>query len=169
MVPGKNNRTSSEFVITRVFNAPRDLVFDVWTNPEHLKNWLAPGGMKIHYKTCDIRPGGMAHYSMDGPGPKIWGKAVYEEIKKPTRLVYIQCFSDENGGVGTHPMAPTFPRQMRTTVLFEAEGNKTKITLTWVAVDATDEEIQTFETAKPGMSQGWGGSFAQLDAYLNQL
>ena len=166
MAPKENSKASSEFVISRTFNAPRDIIFDMWTDPKHLVNWMGPTGSKSHYKTADIRPGGMSHYYMEIPGGKLWGKVNYKEIQKPSRLVYVQSFSDENGGLGTHPMAPIFPPEMLTTVIFEASGNKTNLTLTWIAVNATDEEIATFEGMKPGMTQGWGGSFERLDEYL---
>ncbi len=169
MAPEKSKTAPSDFVITRTFNAPRDLVFDVWTTPDHLKNWLAPGGMTIQYKKADIRPGGISHYYMETPGGKMWGKVSYKEIEKPNRLVYVQSFSDENGGVAAHPLAPTFPREMLTTVLFKAVGDKTEITLTWSPINPSAEESATFEHAKGGMAQGWGGSFDQLDTYIAKL
>ena len=101
---------------------------------------------------------------------KMWGKVQYREITSPSRLVYAQYFSDENEGITRHPMSATWPLEMLTTVLFEAAGNKTKVTLTWeVTSSATPEERDTFEKAKAGMAQGWGGTFAQLETYLNEL
>ena len=71
--------------------------------------------------------------------------------------------------MGRHPMSPTWPPQMLTTVQFEEVGKKTKIILTWKPVDASDVEMNTFIAAKPGMSQGWGGTFENLEAFLEEV
>lgn len=167
MAPKKESK--SEFSFSRTFDAPKDLVYEIWLDPEHIKQWLAPGGMTTIFKKVDVRPGGTSLYCMSTPDMKMWGKITYKEIQKTDRLVYVQAFSDENGGSGRHPMAPQFPSEMLTTVLFESVGKKTKISLTWSPLNATDEEIAFFEKEKPGMNQGWGGSFAQLDAYLTKI
>lgn len=165
-----NQTTQKEFVITRVFNAPRKLVYDAWTKTEHMQHWLAPKGFKVEHPKADFRPGGTVHYKMTGPdGNSMWGKAIYKELKTNEKLVYEQFFSDEKGGITRHPASATWPLSMLTTIIFEDEGNKTKITLTWVPVDATAEEAATFQGAMDGMKQGWTGSFEQLDAYLLQI
>jgi uncharacterized protein YndB with AHSA1/START domain len=102
-------------------------------------------------------------------GTKMWGMTEYQEITKPSTLVYNQWFSDEKGGVTTHPMSQTWPKLMRTTVKFEPQGNQTKLTLEWIPLDATKEELETFEQAMAGMNQGWGGTFEQLDQYLKEV
>ncbi len=159
---------NSEVIITREFNAPRDMLFEVWSNPEHFTQWFSPKGFKNHFKTLDIRAGGGIHYRMTAPdGTEVWGRAQYREISKPNRIVYLQWFSNPEGGIGFHPLAPSFPRQMLTTIVFESvSASKSKITLTWQPYEATAEELATFEAAKPNMAQGWGGTFEQLDAYL---
>ena len=155
------------FTITRTFSASRELVFQAWTDPEKSKLWLSPAGFTISYSKADIRPGGVAHYCMSGPnGMKMWGKANYRKIEKPKLLEYVQCFSDEQGGVTRHPMSPTWPAEMLTTISFEEQGAKTVLTLQWMPLNATAEEMQTFEGGRQGMSGGWGGSFDQLDAFL---
>jgi uncharacterized protein YndB with AHSA1/START domain len=159
------------FVINQTFDAPINLMFDVWTNPKHLSQWTGPAGSKIDYLKADIKPGGSAFYCMTGQGDgKIYGKAKYLEIDKPNRIIYTQCFCDENEMVSRYPMAPTWPEVMKTTVSLEAEGpDKTRVTVKWeVAGDATPAERETFNKAKPGMSQGWGGSFDKLEEYLSK-
>lgn len=164
----KNN---SLFKLERTFAAPRDVVFKVWTQPEHLGKWMAPKGFQSEYKKADVRAGGMYHYVMTSPdGGQMWGKVVYKELKFPSRLVYLQYFSDEAGGVTRHPMSATWPLEMLTTILFEeVHKTKTKIILTWEPQDASQEELETFENAKAGMSQGWGGTFELLESYLAEL
>lgn len=164
----KNNVTP--LIIERVFNAPVDLVFDTWTDTSHLCHWMGPKGVKTTYKSANIVVNGIAHYCVEFPdGMKMWGKVKYHEIKKPNRLVYSQFFSDENGGVGKHPMSDSWPAEMLTTIEFESLGNKTKIKLTWIPVNGTPEEIKTFTEAMSGMHQGWGGAFENLDTYLLKL
>jgi uncharacterized protein YndB with AHSA1/START domain len=168
MANAKNNE--EVFTLTREFDAPRDLVFEVWTNPKHFSKWFSPKGFTPKFISQDIRVGGITHYCMTSPdGTEVWGKTIYQEITKPTKLVYLQQFSNPEGGMGRHPMSPTWPPQMLTTIEFEAVGNKTKIVLTWKPVDASKEEMDTFIAAKPGMSQGWGGTFENLDAYLEEV
>jgi uncharacterized protein YndB with AHSA1/START domain len=158
------------FTLTRTFEASRDLLFRVWIDPEHLKHWMSPKGFSIRYVKADIRPGGIAHYCMSGSnGMQMWGKATYQEIVPPELLTYIQSFSDETGGMGRHPMSPTWPQQMLTRIRFFEEGRSTRITLKWIPLFATAEEMATFKQAMAGMSQGWGGTFEHLDQYLAEV
>jgi uncharacterized protein YndB with AHSA1/START domain len=162
---------NSKFIIEREFNAPRDVVFKVWTQPEHLAKWMAPKGFQSEYKKADVKPGGMYHYVMTSPdGAQMWGKVVYKELKFPNRIVYLQYFSDEAGGVTRHPMSSTWPLEMLTTIVFEEPSKgKTKIVLTWEPQDANAVELETFEAAKSGMTQGWGGTFELLENYLKEI
>jgi uncharacterized protein YndB with AHSA1/START domain len=116
----------------------------------------------------DLRPGGLMHYCLRMPdGGEMWGKFVYREIVKPERLVWINSFSDKDGGTTVHPMSPDWPREMLTRVTFEEQGGKTRVTVQWTPVD-TSTEIQrkTFEDGRDSMQQGWTGTFEQLEQYL---
>jgi uncharacterized protein YndB with AHSA1/START domain len=85
------------------------------------------------------------------------------------RLVFINSFSDEAGGVARHPMAPKWPLQMLSTFSFEDEPEgRTKFTVRWSAHNATDEERKLFDSSHDSMRQGWGGTMEQLAAYLAQ-
>src|SRR4051794_25044239 len=87
-----------EFVVTRVFDAPRDLVFKAWTEPERLKHWWGPKGFTLFACEIDPRPGGDFHYGMRSPdGRAMWGKWVFREVVPPERLVFLASFSDEQG------------------------------------------------------------------------
>ncbi len=157
------------FVFNQTFDAPINLMFEMWTDPKHLGHWMGPAGSKINYFRADIKTGGSAFYCMTGVGDtKMYGKATYLEIIKPHRLVYTQSFCDENENVTRHPMAPTWPEVMKTTFAFEAEGpDQTRVTLKWeVDFHATPVELETFNKAKAGMAQGWSGSFNNLEEYL---
>jgi len=113
---------------------------------------------------------------MHGPdGRGFQNRITYEEVVSPLRIVY------RHGGGGDipsrtkpvasprHPMSPTWPLELLTTVTFEdAPPGKTKLTLRWLPINASEGERKTFEAAHDGMRQGWGGSFDQLAAYLDR-
>ena len=102
-----------EIVVTRVFDAPRALVFKAWTDPKHLAHWWGPNGFTITTHEMQFKPGGSWRFVMHGPdGRDYKSENVYVEIAEPERLVY------------RHVLAPQF--QM--TVTFADDGGKTKLT-----------------------------------------
>ncbi|MBK9177829.1 MAG: SRPBCC domain-containing protein [Flavobacteriales bacterium] len=160
-------------IVTREFDAPRDLVWDACTQAHHLANWFAPGGRKGHVKTMDFRVGGMVHYCQtapDGSDP-VWGRGIYTEISPKNRIVYMQSFSDEQGNIGAHPMAPGWPRVMHCIYRFDdLGGNRTRLTVEWTpADDSSLEAIAMFDGARAGMNGGWKGTLDNLENYLNTL
>lgn len=163
---------TSPFVISHLFKAPSNRLFEVWTDPAHLVNWISPWGMNAVYKKTEFKVGGIYHYCLESPAGQMWGKLRFSDIKFPTRLEYVQSFSDEAEDVIAHPLAPNWPKYMLTTILFESAGvhrEHTTVTLTWLPIEATELEIQTFEAHKSGMTEGWMGSFSHLEKYLAQL
>jgi uncharacterized protein YndB with AHSA1/START domain len=158
---------SAPFVISRVLDAPRDKVWKAWTEVERLKQWWGPKGFTVSHCTVDLRPGGLMHYCLRSPdGHDMWGRFVYREIAKPERLVWVDSFSDEKGGVTRHPMSPGWPREMLTTVSFAEQKGATRVTVQWIPIDATEEERRTFDAGRDSMQQGWTGTFEQLEQYL---
>jgi uncharacterized protein YndB with AHSA1/START domain len=143
-------------------------MFEMWTNPKHFSQWLPPTGFQMEFIKAEIKPGGSTFYCMQGGDMKMYGRAAYLEIERPHRLLYTQQFCDEKGNISRHPMAPTWPATMLTTVSLTEEGaNRTRVTVTWEPHGATTrEELETFINAKGGMTQGWTGSFDKLEAYL---
>ena len=159
-----------ELVITREFNAPRELLFKVFTQAEHLVNWWGPKGFKMKVAKVELKPNGIFHYCMQSPdGHEMWGKFVYKEIVEPEKLVYIVSFSDEQGNTTRHPMSQTWPLETITTLTLTEENGKTKLTLFGGPYNATEEEIVTFEGALGNVQQGFKGTMDQLDAYLASL
>jgi uncharacterized protein YndB with AHSA1/START domain len=160
--------TGSEFVISRVLDAPRDLVWRCFTDPEHMTQWWGPKGFKVVKSQMDFRPGGTYLYGLQSPGGSVmWGRQVYREINPKDRIVFINSFSDEKGGLSRHPMAPTWPMEMLSVFTFEdMPGGKTKFTVHWWAHDATAEEQKTFDDNHASMTGGWSGTMDQLEAYL---
>jgi len=157
------------FEISRVFDAPRDKVWKAWTEGERLKHWWGPKGFVVTHCKVDLRPGCMMHYCLRTPdGNEMWGKFVYREIVKPERLVWINSFSDKDGGTTVHPMSADWPRELLTQVTFEAQGGKTKVTVQWTPHEATEAERKTFEEGRDSMQQGWTGTFEQFADYLEK-
>lgn len=156
-----------EFVITRTFDAPRQLVWRVWTEVEHMMKWYGPKECTTPVAKMEFRPGGTFHYCMQTPdGAKMWGKAVYREIVAPERVVWVNSFSDEAGGLTRHPGSAQWPLEMLTVATFAEDDGKTLVTLTWTPLNATAEEQKTFDDNHTGMTGGWTGSFDRLAAYL---
>lgn len=156
----KSEGTTLEF--TRRFNAPRDLVWLAYSDAEHLKRWWGPKGWTTDPCTVDFRPGGVWHYCMKGDGPngeamESWGKAVYQEIVAPERLVYLDAFSDAD--------ANSFPPEMLIRLDFEADGAATILRST--GTFATEADLQTVMAM--GVIEGVGQTMDRLDDYLPHL
>jgi uncharacterized protein YndB with AHSA1/START domain len=156
-----------EFVFTRVFDAPRDLVWKAFTESERLIQWWGPKGYTMLACTVDLRPGGVFHYSMQSPdGRVMWGKWVYREIVPPERLVTVVSFTDAEGNLLRHPMSPTWPLELLHTMTLSERHGKTTLTVTGVPTNATEEERKTFNAGRNSMEAGFTGTLNQLAAYL---
>ena len=165
MEPGKG-----EFVITRVFDAPRELVWKAWTEPDRLMHWWGPKGFTMRDCKMDLRPGGVFHYCMRSPNDQeMWGKFVYREIVPPERLVFIVSFSDKDGNTIRAPFSQDWPLEVLSTVTFTEHEGRTTITLKGIPINATESERKTFEAGHEGMKQGWTGTLDQLAAYLEKV
>jgi uncharacterized protein YndB with AHSA1/START domain len=128
-----------EITVTRVFSAPRELVFAMWTDPKHLANWFGPRGFTTNTHEMEVRPGGVWRHTMRGPdGTEYPNQIIYREVVKPERLVY------------SHVSPPPF--QM--TVSFVAEGNQTRLTARMLFETAAlrDHTIRQFG-AEEGLQQ----------------
>ncbi|MFZ0608002.1 MAG: SRPBCC domain-containing protein [Xanthobacteraceae bacterium] len=171
LADAKAEADRTDFVIIRIFAAPRDLVWKCFTEAERMQAWFGPKGSTVIASTMDLRVGGTYHGAMrDESGRVMWAKFVYREVVAPQRLVWVHSFSDEAGGLTRHPLSPTWPLELLTTVTFEETGDgKTKLTLRWSPLNATPAEQQTFAAAREGMRGGWNGSFDRLSDYLTAL
>lgn len=168
----KQSSNKEVFVINRSFDVPIETLFDLWTDPKLFTQWLPPTGFTMRFIKVDVREGGEGFYEMtDGAKTTMYGRVNYREIRRPSKIVYTQEFSDKEGNISRHPMAPTWPETMLTTVSLTEEGaDQARVTVTWeVFGKATPEEIDTFRNARPGMTQGWTGSFDKLDTLLASL
>ncbi len=158
---------SEEFVLTRVFDAPRDLVFRAWTEAERLAEWWGPKGFRTFSCTIDLRPGGKFHYGMQSAsGDEMWGRFVFREVVPPERMVFVLSFSDPQGGITRAPFAENWPREILNNVTFTESGGKTTVTMRGYPINATEEERKVYKAGHTSMQGGFGSSFTQLDEYL---
>lgn len=158
------------FVITRLLDAPRDLVFKVWTEPQHLEKWWGSKGCKVRMLKLNLLPGGLQHYSMrTEDGNEMWGRFIYQEVFAPERLVGINSFSDEAGEVTHHPLSPHWPLEMLSVFTFEEQDGKTLLRVEWLPYQSTERERRTFEEGRESMKKGWAGTLDQLEDYLSKL
>jgi uncharacterized protein YndB with AHSA1/START domain len=156
-----------EFSITRTFDAPRELVWKAFSEAERLAQWWGPKGGKIRVAKLEFRPGGIFHYAMGLPnGGEMWGRFIYREVVAPERLVYVNSFSDANGGVTRAPMNANFPLEVLNNLTFAESAGKTLLTIRGQPLDASAEELQTFKGFFPSMQKGFGGTLDQLAEYL---
>jgi uncharacterized protein YndB with AHSA1/START domain len=120
-------------LITRTFDAPRELVFRAWTDPELLAQWYAPHGCTIAFRTLDVRKGGEFHSVIRTPdGKDCWCRGVYSELVAPERIVYTLAVADADGNLITPMQAgmdPEWPHETTVTVTFAERDGKTMLTL----------------------------------------
>jgi uncharacterized protein YndB with AHSA1/START domain len=161
---------TQEFVITRTFDAPRDLVWKAFTEQKHLAQWWGPPGSTVKNAEMDLRPGGRYHFCSAFPdGNRIWGLFRFLDITPVEKILYLHSFSDEAGNVAASPFGGPWPARIHTSLLFTDEGGKTGFTLRQFPLDASPEEEEAFNALFEGMRMGWGATLDNLDAYLAKV
>lgn len=139
-----------ELTITRVFDAPRSLVFKVWTDPEHLSRWCGPHGFTTPFGEMDFRPGGAYRTCLRSPeGKDYWLQGVYREIVEPERLVFTHAWEDEDG----KPKHETLVK-----VTFAEHDGKTKLTFHQAVFESVEGRDSHLE--------GWSECLDRLNEYL---
>lgn len=169
---GKEYLGKDLFIINRTFKAPLNVIFDMWTKPEHFSKWLAPVGMEMKYLKSNIAEGETTVFLMsDGAAFTLHSKTKYLEIKNPNRIVYTQQFCDDHGTTTRAPWEPNWPETMLITVtLVEEEPNLTRVTVTTDLVgEVTALELEIFIKERANMTQGWTGSFDKLEEIISKL
>ena len=151
-----------EFVITRVFDAPRELVWKAFTESERVERWWGPKGFTTRVFKLNLRPGGVMHFRMRSPeGRDFWSKGVYREIIEPERIVLIASFSDENGSTvqpARHGMSPDWPAEALVTVTFAEHEGKTRLALHLGVSESLAK--------RQGADVGWAETLDRLSGYL---
>lgn len=157
-----------EFVLTRTFKAPRELVWKTWTEPKLLARWYGPGVETVIHK-MDVKPGGLWLNEMRMGGGSHYQRVEYVDVQEPETLIWLHSVCDETWEIAANPMMPDWPRVLLTTVTFAANGDETELRLTWVPHEATEAEIACFEQAISGLGKGWGKGMELLADLLAEM
>jgi uncharacterized protein YndB with AHSA1/START domain len=139
-----------ELVITRTFDAPRERVFKVWTDPRHVKNWWGPRDYPATHMEMDVRPGGAWHGCLVSKetGEKLWQGGVFREVEEPERIVFTFAW-DAEGERGLETLV---------TVTFAEQDGKTKMTFRHSPFQSVKE--------RDGHQGGWTSTFDRLEEYV---
>ena len=142
-----------ELVITRRFDAPRQRVFEAWTDPRHAKSWWGPRDYPLTYLEMDVRPGGAwrGRLTSTKDGEELWQHGVIREIQAPDRLVFTFAWDKEEGAPGQETVV---------TVTLEEDGDGTLMTFRQSPFDSVEN--------REGHRGGWSSSFDRLDEVLAQ-
>ncbi|SEB42797.1 Uncharacterized conserved protein YndB, AHSA1/START domain [Nitratireductor aquibiodomus] len=146
-------KADAELTIQRVFDAPRDLVFEMWTRKEHLDRWGCPEGMTIPVSEGDIRTGGWFRTCMRGSdGAEHWVSGAYREVSPPERIVFTHAWDDEKGDRGHETVV---------TISFsETSDGKTRMHF--------HQAFFASDASRDGHAEGWTSCFRRLDALVAQ-
>ncbi|MEO6863865.1 MAG: SRPBCC domain-containing protein [Gemmatimonadaceae bacterium] len=146
--------SDTELVMTRIFDAPRSLVFKAWTENEHLEQWQgAPMGMTVTVQESNIRPGGAFRVCMHAPdGVDHWLQGVYTDVTPPERLAFTHTWLGADGQPGKETLV---------TITFAEHGKKTELTLRQTGLPSA--------ASRDGHSHGWNSTFDRLTGYLAEL
>ena len=142
-----------EIEMTRLFDAPRQLVFDAFTNPAHVPHWFGPRGWSVPVCEIDLRPGGAWRYVLSGPdGEEMGMSGVYREITPPERIVTTESFDD-------------YPGESLNTLTLTEEDGKTRYTVTVLYADKETRDA----VLATGMSEGAAETLERLAEHLEAL
>lgn len=163
MIDNKMNVESKDrkLIIERIFDAPPELMFEMWSDCKHLKHWWGPKEWPMEECSMDFKVDGIWHYCLRGPneGDESWGKAIYKEINNPEKLVYEDYFSDKDGNINEEMPG------MLITVEFHNYNGKTRVASTTL-FDTPETREKVVEM---GVVEGMGSSMDRLDTYLAEL
>jgi uncharacterized protein YndB with AHSA1/START domain len=153
---------NKELLITHLFDAPRETVFNAWTDPGQLEHWYAPDGCTIEFKSITVKPGGTFHSCIHDPvHGDCWIKGLYKEVVFPEKLVFSMVLTNEHGDDVRSAAAgkpEDWPEEIQTTVTLTAIGNQTKL-----SVHQTVAEENAKQT---GAYQSWIKMFNKLNALM---
>lgn len=166
-----NPNQSFEIAMTRVFDAPRELVFKAWTELGHFAKWWGPKGGTLEIIKMDARSGSEflgIQTSADGN----WVmrvKFAYQEVVEPEKVAYIRSFSDEQGNTVRSPFSVSWPLEIMNIITLEDGEGKTVLRLKGYPVNASAEEQEAYKVMTPKLQKDLESTFDKLADYLVSL
>ena len=158
-----------QFFITRSFDAEAARVYEMWTDPAHLAQWMPPTGATMHFVRAEPQVGGCSFYAMTSSnGEVMHGLLKYLTLEQPSRIVYTQQFCDEQERITRPPFFRDWPETMLTTVELTPEGaGRTRVRVRWEpSGEVSAADIAEFVRQRGSMTMGWTGSFDKLESLL---
>ena len=159
---------TSTYVLERVFDAPREMVWRGWTEPELFARWYGPRAETIVHR-ADLEPGGLWLVEMRMGGNSSFQRFECAEVTPPERLVWRQSVSDADWNVIANPMLPDWPRVVLSTVTLDGDGPRTRMRFTWAPHEASEAEAAVFANAVGEMGKGWEAGMKLLADILAEL
>ena len=160
--------TNPKFELTRHFDAPPALVWRTWTEADLVARWYGPG-VETKIRRFEPEVGGLWLNEMKMGENSMFQRMEFTEVEPPSRLAMLMSNADDDWNVIASPMMPDWPRTLLTTVIFEAEGDGTNMTLTWEPHEPTDAEIATFTAALDGLDKGWSAGMDIIASIVAEL
>lgn len=155
------------FEITRRYDRPLATVWRAWSEAKQLQQWWGPKGCSIEVRRFEFRPGGFFHYAMRFPGAEpMWGRFNYREIEPQARLVWLNSFANEGGGIARAPFSDDCPMEIENSVSFMEANGSTTVALRARPFGELAAERRYFDGLRPSLNEGYGGTFDQLGDFL---
>lgn len=147
-----------KLILTRKFNAPPELIFEMWSDCNHLKHWWGPKEWPMHECVLNFQEGGEWKYCLRGPdeGDESWGLAIYQEINRPDKIVYRDHFTDSDGNINKG-----MPELLVTVEFLQRNGKTEQVSS---VIFSSNEERDSI--VRMGMVEGMDSSLDRLDEYL---
>jgi len=158
----------TEYILERQFDAPREHVWQAWTDAAMVSEWYGPNAETIIHQ-FDVTPGGQWHNEWKMGDNSMYQRLDYVEVEAPERLVYRMNSSNESWEVVAMPMMPNWPKTVLTTVTLADRDGGTHMTIVQTPVDCTDEEDAMFQQSIDHMNGGWNQGFDIIDSLLIKL
>ncbi|MES2679576.1 MAG: SRPBCC domain-containing protein [Bacteroidota bacterium] len=160
----KNNEAI--LVIEKEFDAPVRSVFNALSDPNALSQWWGPDGYRMRVTKFDFNPKGMCLFKMENQEHVMWARFIYGRIKSPELVEFVLSFSDENGTITRAPFFDNWPLEIMNVITLKSQNGKTILKNSCFPVNATAEEIISFNHNKSSLSGGMSSSMEKLNALL---
>lgn len=160
--------TAPTFVMTHRFDAPPELVWRTWTEPDLVKRWYGPG-LETEVHLFDPTPGGLWLHEMMMGDKSMFQRIEYVEVTPPSKLVMLMANADARWNIIDNPMVQDWPRSLLTTVTFADDEAGTLLTLEWTPHEASEAQNAVFQAAMENLHQGWGKGMEVIGELLAEM